>query len=70
VLALDYDGAIATSGILEPSVREAISEAREREMAFLLVTGHILADHERLLGNDLRFFDAMVVYVHYADNCG
>jgi len=59
VLALDYDGTIAKDGILDPSVKSAIIEARARGIVVVLVTGRILADLERLLG-DLSFFDAVV----------
>lgn len=59
VLALDYDGTVATHGVLEPSAREAIEAARGAGLAVLLVTGRILADLQRLLG-DLRLFDAVV----------
>lgn len=35
-LALDYDGTIALDGILDPTVREAIAEARQRGIAVIL----------------------------------
>ena len=59
VLALDYDGTIAQEGILSPSVKSAIAEARARGIVIVLVTGRILDDLRRLAG-DLSFFDAIV----------
>ena len=59
VLALDYDGTIAERGALDPEVRAAIAELRESGLVVVLVTGRILADLRRLVG-DLRIFDAVV----------
>ena len=59
VLALDYDGTIATDGALHPDVRQAIAEVRARGITVVLVTGRILEDLRRLAG-DLRFVDAVV----------
>ena len=59
VIALDYDGTIATDGALDAEVRRAIVAAREQGVSVLLVTGRILADLERLLV-DLTLFDAIV----------
>lgn len=59
VLAIDYDGTIATDGALDPHARRAIAAARARGISVLLVTGRILADLERVSG-DLRSFDAVV----------
>ena len=42
-LALDYDGTIARDGVFDPTVREAIGEARHRGIAVILVTGRHLA---------------------------
>ncbi len=58
VLALDYDGTIATEGVLDPDVRAAIIETRARGMV-LLVTGRILSDLRQAAG-DLDFADAVV----------
>ena len=58
-LALDYDGTIATEGILDPAVREAIGIARRRGIAVALVTGRRLADLRRVAG-DLACFDVIV----------
>lgn len=58
-LVLDYDGTIATDGVLAPGVRESILDARGRGVAVLLVTGRILADLQRVLP-DLGMFDAVV----------
>lgn len=59
VLALDYDGTIAQDGQLNPDVRSAIMESRARGLAVVLVTGRILEDLRRVLG-DLSLFDAVV----------
>ncbi|HWO00843.1 MAG TPA: HAD hydrolase family protein [Blastocatellia bacterium] len=59
VLALDYDGTIARDGVLDPDVRAAIEEVRKRDIISVLVTGRILTDLRRLMG-DLRLFDCVV----------
>jgi len=59
VLALDYDGTIATEGRPDPDVQSAIAQARADGLAVVLVTGRILDDLRCLLGN-LRAFDAIV----------
>ena len=71
VLALDYDGTIATADKLDPSVREAIAAARGHGIVVLLVTGRIL-DELRLAAGDLHFVDGVVAengaVVHFPDN--
>jgi hydroxymethylpyrimidine pyrophosphatase-like HAD family hydrolase len=59
VIALDYDGTIATGNVLDPSVREAIAAARTRGLTVLLVTGRILSELRRVAG-DLHFVDGVV----------
>ncbi len=59
VLALDFDGTIAQDGVLDPDVRSAVIEARSRGIVIVLVTGRILDDLKRLIG-DLSIFDAIV----------
>jgi hypothetical protein len=59
VLALDYDGTIATDGILNPEVNSALADLRNRGITVVLVTGRILSDLKRVAG-DLRCFDAVV----------
>ena len=59
VLALDYDGTIATEGGVHPEVRQAIVALRARGIYVLLVTGRILSDLQAHAG-DLRLFDAVV----------
>jgi hypothetical protein len=59
VLALDYDGTIAVDGSLDPQVRAAIADVRAAGVVVLLVTGRILDDLRRVVG-DLRFVDAVV----------
>jgi hydroxymethylpyrimidine pyrophosphatase-like HAD family hydrolase len=58
-LALDYDGTIATDGVFDPTVREAIGEARQRGIAVILVTGRRLPDLHAVAG-DVTCFDAVV----------
>ncbi len=59
VLALDYDGTIATNGTLHDEVKAAIAEVRARGIVVLLATGRMLSDLRVLLG-DLELFDAVV----------
>ena len=59
VFALDYDGTVAHGGVLDPEVRRAIADARERGIIVAIVTGRILNDLRRVAG-DLRFVDAVV----------
>ena len=59
VLALDYDGTIATDGVPCPDVRSAIAEARARGIVVIIVSGRILSDLRDLCG-DLSFVDAVV----------
>jgi hypothetical protein len=59
VLALDYDGTIAQDGKVHPAVVEAVGEARSRGISVVLVTGRILSDLRRVLGNQ-ELFDAIV----------
>jgi hydroxymethylpyrimidine pyrophosphatase-like HAD family hydrolase len=58
-LALDYDGTIASDGVLDPAVREAISEVRQRGVLVSLVTGRRLDDLRRVVG-ELTCFDVVV----------
>ena len=58
-LALDYDGTIATNGVFDPTVREAIGEIRRRGITVILVTGRRLPDLHAVAGN-LVCFDAIV----------
>jgi hydroxymethylpyrimidine pyrophosphatase-like HAD family hydrolase len=58
-LALDYDGTIAIDGILDPGVRRAIADARQRGISVILVTGRQLSDLYHLAG-DLTCFDVVV----------
>jgi hydroxymethylpyrimidine pyrophosphatase-like HAD family hydrolase len=59
VLALDYDGTIARDDQLDPSVLDAIADARRRGIAVMLVTGRRLDDLRRV-ARDLHFVDAVV----------
>lgn len=56
VLALDYAGTIAIDGVLDSDVRAALEEIRARGIITVLVTGRILSDLRRVMG-DLRLFD-------------
>jgi hypothetical protein len=59
VLAVDFDGTIARSDVLDPDVRQALGELRAQGIVVILVTGRILEDLRRLTG-DLHFVDAVV----------
>jgi HAD superfamily hydrolase (TIGR01484 family) len=59
VLALDFDGTIAVNDVLDPGVRQAISELRAQGIVVLIVTGRILEDLRRVAG-DLHFVDGVV----------
>lgn len=59
VVVLDYDGTIATSGVLHPDVRAAIAQVRAAGLTVILATGRILADLQRVMG-DVRLVDAVV----------
>jgi hypothetical protein len=59
VLALDYDGTIARDGVLHPDVRAAIADARGRGIVVIIVTGRLLTELQRAVG-DLDFVDAVV----------
>ena len=58
-IAVDYDGTIATDGVLFPAVRESIRQARERGVVVIIVTGRILSDLCRVAGS-LDFVDGVV----------
>ncbi len=58
-IALDYDGTIAEDDRLLPATREAIVRARDRGLIVVIVTGRILGDLRRVLG-DLTVVDAVV----------
>jgi hypothetical protein len=70
VLALDYDGTIARGDRLDPSVRDAIADARRMGVTVMLVTGRRLDDLRRVAG-DLRFVDGVVAengaLMHFPD---
>lgn len=59
VLAVDYDGTIASHDYIDPAAREAIAELRRQDIVVVLVTGRIHADLRRVAG-DLHFVDAVV----------
>ncbi|HVW09675.1 MAG TPA: HAD hydrolase family protein [Bryobacteraceae bacterium] len=59
VLAIDFDGTIATNDVLNPEVRAALGELRRRGIIVILVTGRILDDLRQVCG-DLHFLDAVV----------
>jgi hydroxymethylpyrimidine pyrophosphatase-like HAD family hydrolase len=71
VLALDYDGTIATDRGVDPDVRAAIAEARTAGITVLLVTGRILSELRRVAG-ELHFVDGVVAengaVVHFPDS--
>lgn len=59
VIALDYDGTIATDGVLDPAVRESIRLARRRGVLVVIVTGRILSEFRHVVGG-LEFVDGVV----------
>jgi hydroxymethylpyrimidine pyrophosphatase-like HAD family hydrolase len=59
VLALDYDGTIARDDRLDPSVLDAIANARRHGITVMLVTGRRLDDLRRVAG-DLHAVDGVV----------
>jgi hydroxymethylpyrimidine pyrophosphatase-like HAD family hydrolase len=71
VLALDYDGTIATDRGVDPDVRHAIAQARTTGITVLLVTGRILSELRRVAG-DLHFVDGVIAengaVVHFPDS--
>jgi hydroxymethylpyrimidine pyrophosphatase-like HAD family hydrolase len=71
VLALDYDGTIATDSGVDPAVRAAIADARARHIVVLLVTGRRLDDLRRVAG-ELHFVDGVVAengaVIHFPDS--
>src|SRR5689334_17663482 len=71
VLALDYDGTIASDRGVDRNVRDAIAAARTSGMTVLLVTGRILSELRRVVG-DLHFVDGVVAengaVVHFPDS--
>jgi hydroxymethylpyrimidine pyrophosphatase-like HAD family hydrolase len=71
VLALDYDGTIASGDALDPSVRAAIASARTNGVVTLLVTGRILSELHRVAGQ-LHFVDGVVAengaVLHFPDS--
>ena len=59
VLALDYDGTIASEGVLDPDVKAAIGEVRARGITVMLVSGRTVSDLQGVAGN-LNFVDVVV----------
>ena len=70
VFALDYDGTITRDDRLNPSMVDAIADARRRGITVMLVTGRRLDDLRRVAG-DLRVVDGVVAengaLVHFPD---
>jgi len=70
VLALDYDGTIARGDQVDPSILDAVADARRRGIAVMLVTGRRLDDLRRVAG-DLHFVDGIVAengaLLHFPD---
>ena len=58
-LALDFDGTIAHNDVLDPDVRKLSPRSVPRDVIVVLVTGRILTDLRRVVG-DLHFVDAVV----------
>lgn len=58
-IAIDYDGTIAVDGVVDPSVWQAIAEARHLGIAVILVTGRRMSELEQLI-RPLDCFDVIV----------
>lgn len=58
-IAVDYDGTIATHGVMHPDMRAAIGAARDAGIAVILATGRRLDDLRQVAG-DLGCFDVIV----------
>lgn len=58
--ATDFDGTIASHGVVFPETYEAMRRARDAGMLLILVTGRELSDFQ-LLQTDLSIFDLAVV---------
>jgi soluble P-type ATPase len=58
-VALDYDGTIATDGLMDPGVRDAIAQFRAGGGSVVIATGRILEELEQVTG-DLHIVDAVV----------
>ena len=50
VIATDYDGTIASDGVLDPAIRSAIGHARKRGVLVVIVTGRILSELRHVAG--------------------
>ncbi len=59
VIATDYDGTIASNGVVDSAVREAIKKARKRGVLVVIVTGRILSELRHVAGC-LDFVDGVV----------
>lgn len=58
-LATDFDGTIASEGVVSPKTLQALREARHVGVALLLVTGREMRDF-RSVGFDLSVFDLVI----------
>ena len=58
-IAIDYDGTMASNGVIDPDVRQAIAEVRRSGILVMLATGRRLDDLRRVL-TDLASFDLIV----------
>ena len=71
MLALDFDGTIASADVVEPAVRAAIAAARTQGIVVLLVSGRMLDDLRRVAGG-LHFVDGVVAengaVIHFPDS--
>ncbi len=71
VMALDYDGTIATNDALNPAIRDAIAAARASGIVVLIVTGRTLEDLQRVAGT-LHVVDGVVAengaVLHFPDS--
>jgi hydroxymethylpyrimidine pyrophosphatase-like HAD family hydrolase len=58
-IAIDYDGTIASNGVMHPAIRAAIGAARDAGIAVILATGRRL-EHLKQVAGDLGCFDVVV----------
>ena len=60
LLAVDYDGTLATDGLVTDNTVTALRKARESTRKLVLVTGRTLADLQRQFAEGLALFDRVV----------
>ncbi|MFZ1178398.1 MAG: HAD-IIB family hydrolase, partial [Mycobacterium sp.] len=61
VIAVDFDGTLASDGQLSPGVVEAVDQARQTGLTLVLVTGRIGAELQAEFPHIVDHFDALVL---------